>query len=65
MQEQLLGDLDSNLWIIMSHPKAADKTGPMSSSTGQLFMESVINSGLSRSQVRFEYLVNEIGRAHV
>ena len=60
IHENLLGDPHSKLWLIMSCPKLADKTGPMSSSTGQTFISYLHNSGYTRSNVRFEYIVNEI-----
>jgi len=58
--DKLLGDPAKKLWIVMSCPKAADKTGPMSSSTGQTFISYLQNAGYSRSDVHFEYIVNEI-----
>lgn len=56
----ILGSPENKLWIIGSCPKMADKTGPFTSSTGQMFVEALNDSGLTRSQVHFDYIVNEI-----
>lgn len=51
---------ENKLWIVTSCRKKCDANGPMTSILGSKFMQYLLSSGLSRSQIHFDYIVDQV-----
>ena len=60
MNTDLLGNLESKIWVVSACPKRGDTGMPMSSSVGKGFISQLVSHGIHIPDIRFDYLVPRI-----